>query len=706
VKLPFETISALGEKANKNFEEGKKIEEDLGALGQAIKAAPVYESHKTKFINEYNKRTQDLVDEAKGDYGSPEFKRKAQKLIQEFKTRPEIDAFAQTNKAFQDYQSEKKDAKNAMNLDWTYQKDKQGNYVQLDVIKQGIYSPKFTQYEDWNKTAKEVMGHVAPSGGTNELAIDFNAPTATLSNGETAVYSNKTKGYVGVSDPRVQKLSKMMASEYATTVAGKHHLQSLLGADIDYKTLSIQALNDPEAAKTKEAVDTEFTNHMYRANANQIGGTSTSSIDYHYEHDRAKASANDKKAADESNKYKPSYEGNIDKTPSTRANALVTMGMDPTTMDDNADIKYNKYNQPDLKDIQAELTKLNTIYKGNTSSPDYMNELNKINSKLQASKGNQEIATKYYSDLVRIAGNNNIDPKQFMDNKGNVDYKALKERLITAGQNINTQAGSIQGMDASLVEGLGAHYFGEHTAQGFTKAGAFNKLTIYENNNPNTKDKIESEGLASKLAENARFTGLDFNDKNLGSMAFTATEGKESVEPKLYNAVTSDKVLKTLMEPVHNFTQQVKNAMVGKQSPEEVQNNKKALLGYTDKYGNKINGALGEVASNVLRGNNPNKKYLLEQLNKVMDGVNYGSNKTLAYGTNNDKDKIFIGQPIINEQGIPEEKTYRIDVRTGMVDVVELGNIQNEESTNIQNKIAPAYNQKAPGYKPQDVTYK
>lgn len=60
VKLPFETISALGEKANKNFEEGKKIEDDLGALGAVIKAAPVYEKHKQQFISEYNKKNSRL----------------------------------------------------------------------------------------------------------------------------------------------------------------------------------------------------------------------------------------------------------------------------------------------------------------------------------------------------------------------------------------------------------------------------------------------------------------------------------------------------------------------------------------------------------------------------------------------------------------------------------------------------------------------
>ena len=706
VKLPFETISALGEKANRNFEEGKKAEDDLGALGQAIKAAPMYEAHKQQFVNEYNKKTQDLVEEAKGDYGSPEFKRKAHKLMQEFKSRPEIDAFTQTKKAFEDYQSQKKDSKNAMNLDWTYQKDKEGNYIPLDVNKQGIYTPKFTQYEDWNKTAKDVMGKVADSGYNKDLDIDFSRPTTTLSNGETAVYSKRHKGYVGVSDPKVKELSSLMAGEYANTAAGKHHLQSLVGEDIDYQTLSREAQNNPQAAKAKKAIDQEFINHMYRANANQIGGVTTDTQDYHYEHDRNAAAANDKKVIDQAKKYMPSYEGNVDITPSTPANALVTLGMDPSTMNDDGSIKYNKYNQPDLKDVQSELTKLNKQYKGNESSPDYISGLNMITAQLQASKGNQEIATKHYSDLVRSASNIGIDPKEFMDNKGRIDYKALKDRLITTGQNINTQAGSIQGLQGDFAENLSSHYFGEHTESGFSKSPAFNKLTIYENNNPNSKDKIESEGKAAKLAENARFIGLDFNDKNLGSMAFTATEGKEVTEPKLYNAVTSDKVLKTLMEPVHHYTQQMKSGLVGKQSPEEVLSNKNTLIGYTTKQGDKVPGILEGLATKVLNGQDPNKQNILTDLNKVMDRVNYGSNKNLAFGTNNDGSKIYIGQSVINAQGVPEEKNYSIDVVTGKVDITELGRIQNEESTNIQNKIAPAYNKKAPGYSPKDVTYK
>jgi len=695
IRPPFEAISAMGEKANKNFEEGKKLEDDLGLLGQTIKAAPMYELHKQQFVNSYNKKINDLVDESKGDYGSPEFKRKAHKLITEFKTAPEIDAFAQTKKAFEDYQSEKKDTKNAMNLDWTYQKDKNGNYVPLDVNKQGIYSPKFTQYEDWNKTAKDVMGKVNDSGYSKETGMDFSNPMTRISNGETEVYAGKTNGWVGVSDPRVQNLSKMMASEYANTTAGKHHLQSLLGTDIDYKTLSIQAQNDPEVAKTKKAVDDEFANHMYRANANQIGGVTSSSIDYHFQNDRKAAAANDQK---EANKYLPSFEGNISPTPSTPKNALSTIGMKSDFMDDEGNIKYNSNGyQPSLKDVEKELNRLKAVYKGNESNPDYMQELQRVKAGFIATKANKEIANNYYSDMVRSASNLGIDPKQYMTN-GKVDYKALKDDLVSIGQNLNTEAGSIQGLQAKFTEDLSKFYFGETTGSGenakFKTSPVFQKLSIYENNNPSSKDKIESEEKAAKLAQNAKFIGLDFNDKNLGSLAFTATEGNNAVEPKLYNAVTPDKTLKTLMEPVHTFSQEMSKTVRNRQTKEEVEANKLDAKQ-----------ELENIATAISNGNDPNKAAKLAALEKVAYGINYGSDKGLVIGNNNDRSKLFIGQPQLNG-GKVQNTVYSIDVINGTVDIVDLGKVQNEESTNIQNKIAPAYNTGAQGYQNKDIQYK
>jgi hypothetical protein len=295
VPLPFEAISAMGEKADKNFAEGEKAVNDLGVLGAAIKAAPMHQDDRTKFINNYNTKVKTLIDEAKGDYGSSDFKTKVNTLTNEFKNEPKLQAFIGTLDAYKEYEKRKTKEGGERDLDYTYEKNPDGSFKQVDVLEKGKYSTKFTKYEDWNKAGKEVMGNIAKSGYNEELGLDFNKPTI-INNGETKVYSNRERGYVGVSDPRVKALSNFMVGEYANTNAGKHHLQSLLGQDIDYLELSSMAQSGNEQAiKAKAAVDQEFENHLYRSNANQIGGVKTDKISYMNVTDRSAEKANDAK---------------------------------------------------------------------------------------------------------------------------------------------------------------------------------------------------------------------------------------------------------------------------------------------------------------------------------------------------------------------------------------------------------------------------
>lgn len=294
VPLPFEAIGALGAKTQKEADEGAKAVEDLGALGAAIKAAPMYAENKTKFVNEYNDKSKALVEKYASDFGNPEFKRAINNLTTEFKARPEINAFTNTLKSFEDWQSQKKDAKNAMNLDYTYDMDPNNasNFRQRDVIKEGVYSPKMTQYEDWNETGKKVMGKIAEDSTVKELGL--NLGNTRINNGETEVWSRKTGKYEGVSSPKLKNLSNLMIGEYANTVAGKHHLQSLVGQDVDYSQISRMAQSGNEQAiKTKAAIDQEFENHLYRSNASQIGQTTETTYDDQFITNRAAQKAND-----------------------------------------------------------------------------------------------------------------------------------------------------------------------------------------------------------------------------------------------------------------------------------------------------------------------------------------------------------------------------------------------------------------------------
>lgn len=292
IPLPFEAISALGEKTNHNFAEGKAAEAQLGALGQAIKAAPMYQEDRLKFVNSYNEQLKTLVDEAKGDYGSKDFQAKVNALTTEFKNDPKVQAFKGTLDAYEEYTKRKGKEGAERDLDYTYERDAAGNFIQKDVIKDGKYNSRFTKYEDWNKTGKDVMGKIAEDATVKEMGLDLG--NTRINNGETEVWSRKTGKFEGVTNTKLGNLSKLMVGEYANTNAGKHHLQSLLGEDIDYQQLNNLAQSGNEQAiKTKAVIDKEFENHLFRSNANQIGVKTETTYDDHLVTNRAKVAAND-----------------------------------------------------------------------------------------------------------------------------------------------------------------------------------------------------------------------------------------------------------------------------------------------------------------------------------------------------------------------------------------------------------------------------
>jgi len=297
IELPFRELAGIAANQQKSFDEGRAIEDNLGLLGEAIKAAPMYEGHRQAFIKEYQSKIKELTGNGNINYADPEFKRKASMLVNEFKSRPEINAFANTLKSYQDWESQVKNPDNAMNLDFTYKKDKDGNFNQLDVNKQGVYSPTFTKFEDYNETGKKIMGHIAQDGSLKDLGYDFSKPENTrINNGETEVFNSKNHKWEGVTSDKLGKLSKIMAGEYANTTAGKHHLQSLIGENITYNQLD---------EDTRAKVDKIFTDHLYRANANQVGVKTEDKLDYHFETDRKAQKSNDDKYNDDSTPINP-----------------------------------------------------------------------------------------------------------------------------------------------------------------------------------------------------------------------------------------------------------------------------------------------------------------------------------------------------------------------------------------------------------------
>lgn len=589
VPLPFQTIAALGEKANKNFAEGKQAEAELGALGQAIKAAPMYEGHRQSFINEYNTKTKALVDEAKGDYGSKDFQLKAQNLVNEFKSRPEINSFANTLKSYNDWEAQKKDPKNAMNLDFTYDMDPSGkSFRQRDVLKEGVYSPKFTQFEDYTERAKKIMGDVKDSGYVKELGLDFNKPVR-INNGETEVYSNKEQGYVGVTKGRVGELSNMLAQNYAQTEAGKHHLQSLLGANITYGELSNAAQHgDEQSLQTLQAVNKEFANHIFRSNANQIGGHSTDKVNYMDVTNRKVAGEND--ASNFGKIITTNEQGNPE-----------TMDLESTfeglglkgIFDDKGGLKTNS-----PLDSKYTATKVN----GETKTFDNSVDAHKFagstgvisQQRVGASKSASDVVHNAYSKLVPIAQKLGLEVKdgKYAEAMYNYGLAVAKRRSTTSNLQPNTQ------------ENLTENFLGKNSN--------FHNMEIYEQGNENSNAKLTNE-QAGMLSGNSRITGIDYFGNNQSGWKIAATpkddKGNTAGIDQALIAIPRDKKFEEETRPIYNISKgALEFAKTGEVNSKYKDRNYDNLQNYVNKHVSgtpKLSGSSTEYDSNgneIIRG--------------------------------------------------------------------------------------------------------
>lgn len=525
IPLPFETIAALGEKANKNFAEGKQAEAELGALGQAIKAAPMYEDHRQKFINEYNQKTKRLVDEAKGDYGSKDFQTKAQQLINEFKSRPEINAFTNTLKSYQDWESQVKDPKNAMNLDFTYDKTSDGkSFRQRDVLNEGVYSPTFTQFEDYTKTAKDVMGKVADSGYDRRLGFDF-SKGVKINNGETQVFDRTSNKWVGVSSDRVKGLSSLMVPEYAHTVAGKHHLQKVLGANVDYDNL-------PD--NVKEAVNQEFANHLFRSNANQIGGIQSSDIDYMQVNDRRAAGDND--ATNFGRIITTNEQGNPEATDMKSVLTGLDLGdvLDATGEFKTTGILDSKYVVTKPDGSKKEFTNSIDAHKfaGSTGVISQQKE--------SSSKSADAIVNQGYQKLAEISNKLGLGiPKNGNYRKQVYDYAV----------NIAKQRSTTSNLQPNTSEQMTNFFLGENSN--------IHNMEVYAQGDELSNAKMTNEAVAA-LAKNSKITGLDYYGNNQAGWKIAVTPKDDKGNPtgvdQALIAIPRDKKFEEETRPVYTIS--------------------------------------------------------------------------------------------------------------------------------------------------------
>lgn len=412
IPLPLDYLAGIAKNIQGEHDEGLHATDAFSKIGNAIEAAPMYRDEKNAYINSFNQERDNLYNSTKS-YSDPEFKRKANELITRYASDPRLDMFKATNQAFKDWQAQSKDPNNQMNLDWTYQRNPDGSFKQIS-LNNGIYSPTFTKFEDYDETAKKIMGHVREDGSLKDSGYDFSNPNNTrINNGETIVFNSNTRKWEGVTSGKLENLSNLMAEDYANTTAGKHHLQSLLGQNITYKQLD---------DNTKSQVNKIFANHLYKANANQIGGKTENKQDYHFETDRNRQKDNDEKY-------------NADNTPIYLWNILTGEGVAPeknmlnhTLESINSGFKFN--NKGELE----EKTSLESSYKDSNKVNSYTDKKTGVKYDLNnlpegwKVKTNKHIKEQPYDIIVNDKGEEiNLTMKeyygQFSHNFGTVSVK-------------------------------------------------------------------------------------------------------------------------------------------------------------------------------------------------------------------------------------------------------------------------------------------
>lgn len=692
VPLPFEAIGALGAKTQKEADEGAKAVEDLGALGAAIKAAPMYAENKTKFVNEYNDKSKALVEKYASDFGNPEFKRAINNLTTEFKSRPEISAFTNTLKSFEDWQSQKKDAKNAMNLDYTYDMDPNNpsNFRQRDVIKEGVYSPKMTQFEDWNETGKKIMGKIAEDSTVKELGL--NLGNTRINNGETEVWSRKTEKYEDVSSPKLKNLSNLMISEYANTVAGKHHLQSLVGQDIDYSQISRMAQSGNEQAiKTKAAIDQEFENHLYRSNASQIGQKTETTYEDQFITNRAAQKANEIK--EEFAGPMPTYQNPLATTGTTLTpkSGLGWLGINVDVINNDGSLNSKAYESrgtnliKDVKENKDGSVIVTDIY-GNKSTHKTLTDAYSEFKKKPA----PNLLTEHYTNLINTARGLGLEIPKKSNDKSKTDFDELQKQLSKYGQNMQQQGNTSAGLQSRFGNNLSNELLGTVTAKE-------DGTTVFKKSPLLGGAKIVDQSTGEVISSNKEEVAKDGAIRGINYFAPETGTYRMDSKNKAYNYNPGDNRLNAMTQNTHGLTQDIIKARQGKQNSKTIIDSDNNTVG---DYANNIVNSLKENFKTIPT-NNPQGMMLANHLNEnltklngyepvsvktsdilIQEGPRRGSPKYnyVAYehkgfGTTNEAD----------------DKILRVDAESGQTEIMTLGDIHASERDYLQQNYAGAF---------------
>lgn len=684
VPMPLEAITNLAKDYSDRYKAGQALPSEFDQFASTVKYAPIHENLAKSWMQEANKEIFDVVANAKendwADYG---FQRKVQNTINKYKYDPRLNTIRNTYDYWtkegektlgsQEYQS-------GIQLDKF--KNPDGSWKQTD---QSVHNIEYFKPEDYIKTVKELMDKPEAYGSDSGSGI-------SKDNQGYFIIKNQKKEYI--TPEQIEFIAKSNLQNYVNDVGGQYRFRKLLDqSGYDPRMTYNQFMSDPNIKddvkqRAEKIMLSDLTGYGSKYIHTKVSGNTSMKNDV----------MTLKKKIDQDNIDKQfsalgKIEGAANTEPITKGQALSNIGIRHSK--DDGSIDYSNIHTS-LQDIKKRSDDLKRDYeKGNIDNYQYMKQLEILGEGHKMAIANQRKANEHYSDIVSSANRLGFDIDQYKDKNLKVDYERLKNDLILYSSNLAKETSNIDAFQADFKENLSKNYFGEYDPKTDTwsKAPLIDNAIIYAQSKPSDRSKYSTNESKKDLAKTASFIGFDFNAPEAGTLSFVSSQDDKS---DIYNAVIPDQTLKTLMSPVHRFTQEYKKAALGKLSQQEITENK-----------NYARTQILRLANHLQQNNDPNFNIKFQKLNDLQSAIANSPGKVVAT-VNSDGSKLYVGRLHKDDKTQkPIRMAFVIDVRTGDISEgpLDLGKFQQEESAIIQKMIAPGYNKSAEGYNPNDIIF-
>jgi len=311
---------------------------------------------------------------------------------------------------------------------------------------------------------------------------------------------------------------------------------------------------------------------------------------------------------------------------------------------------------------------------------------------------------KHYMDLINKAKGLGLEiPKKSTD-KNATDFKELQKQLADYGQNMQLQGNTTAGFQARFATNLSNYFLGSVSTDASGNI-TFKKSPLLDNG------KITDQSTGETISENKEELAQDGTLKGINYFAPEVGTYKMVSKGKSYDYHPGDGALNAMTQNTHSLTQDIVKARQGKQGYSTVL--EPATTG-VDADGNVINipaKTVGDYANSIVNGlkenfrtipaNNPQGLILANHLNEnltKLNGYEPVSIKTsdilISEGPRKNTPKYNYvayehkGFGTTNEA---DDKILRIDAESGQTEVMTLGDIQANERDYLQKNYAGAF---------------